>query len=78
MAYSKVNENTKTNPSQYVKVLRSDLTHNDYKYKVGLNKDKLPFNPTGSCKPGGLYFTTFANVMNFLDYGTLIADADIP
>ena len=28
-----------------------------FQYVDGLNRDKLPFSETGSCVPGGLYFT---------------------
>ena len=27
-----------------------------HKYKEGLNIDSIPFNPSGQCSPGGLYF----------------------
>jgi hypothetical protein len=26
-------------------------------YETGLNIDHLEFNPTGECKPGGIFFT---------------------
>jgi len=31
--------------------------HHGMIYKEGYNEDILPFNPSGSCKPGGLYFS---------------------
>jgi len=62
----------------YVKILSSDLVHNGFKYKEGLNVDILPFDPSGSCKPGGLYFTDLKNFCKFLDYGNLVADVTIP
>jgi hypothetical protein len=63
---------------RYVKILTKDLVHFNFQYKEGLNIDTVPFNPTGSCQPGGLYFTTMENVFNYLYYGTKIADVEIP
>lgn len=31
--------------------------HRGFQYKTGVNIDHLPFNPTGECSAGGLYFT---------------------
>jgi hypothetical protein len=62
----------------YVKVLSNDLKHKGFQYKEGLNIDTIPFNPTGTCKPGGLYFTAMENVFNYLHYGSKIADVEIP
>jgi len=31
-------------------------THQDFKYKIGLNTDTIPFNTWGNCCSGGLYF----------------------
>ena len=42
--------------------------HNGMVYKEGLNTDIMPFNPSGNCEPGGIYFSrdsTFA----FIRYG---------
>jgi len=42
---------------KYYKFLNRYLTHNGFTYKPNsTNTDILPFNPTGSCMPGGLYF----------------------
>jgi hypothetical protein len=67
-----------TNPSSCVKILSADLVHNNFKYCEGLNVDRIHFNPTGSCRAGGLYFTTFGDFIDFLEYGTLIADVKVP
>ena len=40
----------------YYKILRSDLTHNGFVYKEGLNVLDGPFNSDPCCKPGGLFF----------------------
>ncbi len=77
-----MNEST-NNPTvipkkKYVKILHESMVHYGFKYQVGLNIDPIPFNPAGSCKPGGLYFTDFENFQYQLCYGTLIADVVVP
>jgi hypothetical protein len=67
-----------TTPVKYVKVLNESLNHYGFQYKLGLNEDTIPFNPTGSCEPGGLYFTDFDSFVSFLSRGTLIADVEVP
>lgn len=62
----------------YYKCLRQDLTHHGFKYQLGLNVDIIPFNPTGSCQPGGLYFTDKENLYEYFNHGYLIADIRIP
>jgi len=40
------------------KVIRKDLTHNDFTYQIGKeNVDHRSFCPYGECNKGGLYFT---------------------
>jgi hypothetical protein len=39
-----------------VKLLHDDLIHNDFTYKLGINKDHIEFSPKKSCSEGGLYF----------------------
>jgi hypothetical protein len=64
---------------KYVKLLRNDLTHFWFTYKMGLNVDVLPFDPHVDCKPGGLYFCEPSDVKYHLGGGfTYIADVTIP
>jgi len=63
---------------QYWKILTEDLTHHGFQYKEGLNVDTIPFNPTGECSPGGLYFADTYNILLFLSYGTKIARVTFP
>jgi len=66
---SKFDENT-----IFCKIIRSNRTSClGFTYKYGLNVDHVPFNPTGSCKPGGLYFTTFEHITEFMAYGSIVA-----
>mgnify|MGYP001202680553 CR=1 FL=1 len=42
--------------------------HNGLVYKEGWNIDPLPFNPTGNCEAGGIYFAD-GDILAFLGYG---------
>lgn len=59
----------------FYKVLNGakDFTHFGMRYTVGVNRDVIPFNPSGECQPGGLYFTTANNLAPWLCYGDHIA-----
>lgn len=59
---------------KYYKVMRQDLDHNGFIYKLGMNIDHLPFNPSGSCLSGGLYYTNLENIPLYSTYGTQIAE----
>jgi hypothetical protein len=65
-------------PTAYVKILHSNLKQKKFQYKKGLNIDTIPFNPTGSCQPGGLYYTQFRYFTKFLQYGDQIALVELP
>lgn len=40
--------------TKFYKFLNDDLTHHNFQYKIGLNIDIKPFNPTYLCSNGGL------------------------
>jgi len=46
----------------FVKWMNKDMIHYGFKYQEGLNVDTVPFNPTGTCDKGGLYFTTINHI----------------
>ena len=59
------------------KVMRSDMIHNGYTYKMGLNKiDK--FINIYSCCEGGFYLTDNKNISLYLNYGENIAKISLP
>ena len=61
------------------KFLNNNLTHYKFKYVVGLNEDIFPFNPTGECLEGGLYFCEESKCnLHFLQYGQKLALIKIP
>src|SRR5271155_5484941 len=51
----------------YYKVLKKNLLHHEHLYQLGLNEDKLKFNPTGECDSGGLYFCDLDDVARWID-----------
>jgi hypothetical protein len=55
------------------------MWHHDFKYKEGLNVDTKPFQPKGSCEPGGLYYTSLEHLaLWFNEEWSLIADVTVP
>jgi hypothetical protein len=67
----------------FFKFLREDLTHHNFEYKLGENIDFIPFNPSGECENGGLYFTTLDHIFEFMNFGdqigviTLYSDSQV-
>ena len=49
--------------------------HNGLKYYAGYNEDPLPFNPSGSCEPGGIYFAK-EDILAFLWAGTELYEVE--
>lgn len=72
---------------QFVKLTNKSEIHHSFKFKSGLNIDAKPFNPTGQCRAGGIYFTNIEylgmwleynkNIMFYCRYVTLPDDAII-
>ena len=63
---------------KYFKITNIDETHNGYAYRDGLNVLDKPFQPEGSCVPGGLYFTTIEFIPNFYPYGVYLREVILP
>ena len=55
--------------SQFYRPLRNNLNHNGFQWKIGLNIDTQPFDPTGTCKSGGLFFQNFQHLPKYLMAG---------
>ena len=55
-----------------VKLTNKTEIHNGFQFKTGLNEDIIPFDPTGECKPGGIYFTDIGNIPIWLEYGYIV------
>ncbi len=68
--------NLQPTPQKFYKVLQTDLVHHGFKYALGLNVDTQKFNPSGTCQPGGLYYTTAEHIPEFLSFGKLIAEVE--
>ena len=52
-------------PKELYKILKPNMKHFNYQWREGVNIDVLPWNPSGSCEPGGLYFTTIDQLHNY-------------
>lgn len=48
------------------KSLNPNLNHYNYVWHEGVNIDPLPWNPSGDCEAGGLYFTTWEHLHHFI------------
>jgi hypothetical protein len=62
---------------KYYKILDENECHNGLQYKTGLNIDPIPFNPSGECQPGGMYFTR-EFILYFLNWGVWIREVTLP
>jgi len=60
-----INLNPDVNKTYY-KVLKKDMKHFGHLYKLGINEDKIQFDPHEICGPGGLYFCNFEDVVRWL------------
>ena len=59
---------------KYFKIVDPD-GHNGLVYHEGYNEDPLPFNPSGDCEPGGIYFSS-RDIFSFLNYGTELYEVE--
>jgi hypothetical protein len=75
--YSGIEFKALTENQKYYKILRDDLIHHGFSYKLGINEDVLNFHPHGNCSPGGLYFTDLDNIVEYITYGNNIAEIEI-
>lgn len=62
----------------YIKFINKNLEHRGLTYKLGLNVDPVPFNGSGMCMPGGIYFTEFKNWNLWSRFGNNAAIVTIP
>jgi hypothetical protein len=62
----------------YLKITNKLENHKGLQYQTGLIEDIIPFEPEGSCVPGGIYFSDEKNILTFLDYGEWIREVTIP
>jgi len=60
----------------FYKITNEEEKHNGLQYKTGLNVDPLPWNPSGDCAPGGIYFSR-EDILAFIEYGSWIRKVDI-
>src|SRR5579872_719222 len=53
---------------RFVKLTNITENHNRLQYKDGLIVDPIPFDPTGACKRGGIYFVEESEAHKWLSY----------
>jgi len=58
------------------KITCENEIHNGFQFHDGLNIDTVPFNPNGSCKPGGIYYSS-KDILHFLGHGPWIREVII-
>ena len=62
---------------KFYKITNEEECHHDLQYHDGLVEDIKPFNPSGDCTPGGIYFAR-EDILFFLNYGPWIREVTIP
>lgn len=58
--------------TNFVKLTNDMENHNNFQFHDGLNIDTIPFNPTGVCKKGGIYFIIKENAWKWITYKNII------
>ena len=66
------------NSEIYFKILNIKENHRGIQYEDGLISDNHPFNPSGCCSGGGLYFTTLEKLHMFAHFGVNIRPIVVP
>jgi len=61
--------------TKYYKVV-NPKGHRGLVYKEGYNEDPLPFDLVGTCRPGGIYFTTIKYLFKYLGYGSEVYEVE--
>ncbi|ANB51113.1 hypothetical protein [Powai lake megavirus] len=70
--------NLRTVDHKFYKFIDEGWIQRGFLYNEGLNILDKPFEKTGSCVPGGLYFTDIKNIHNYLSFGTRLVEVTIP
>ena len=52
---------------RFFRITNKDEKHNSYQWVDGMNVDHLPFRYSGTCCPGGLYFTDAENILVYMN-----------
>lgn len=66
------------NGNIFVRWMNKDMKHYNFQYVEGLNVDTVPFNPSGNCEGGGLYFTTIDHIKDHMSPQRHIRLVEIP
>ena len=60
----------------YYKITNEKENHNGLQYQDGVITDVIPFNPSGDCAPGGIYFIR-EDIFAYLSYGPWIRRVEL-
>jgi len=63
---------------RYWKVTNQEEKHHGLQHHDGLVIDPIPFNPSGSCAPGGIYYADEDHICEFLGYGPWVREVIVP
>ena len=69
--------NSRTIEPPYYKFIKRNHLHYKMTYKLGLNVDINPFNPSGMCSEGGLYFTSGNHIGHYVNYGPVLCEIEL-
>lgn len=64
--------------SVFFKWINKSRCHHGFTYALGLNVDTVPFDPSGECRAGGLYFTNMVGLCEYEHCGYLLAKIIVP
>jgi len=53
---------------EFYRLTNEEEYHRNLQYKTGINTDILPFNPSGECNPGGMYFFYINQIEEYKSY----------
>ena len=68
MLLSGIEFNEKYKNINFYKLTNKYEIHNKFQFKDGINKDVIEFNPSESCRSGGIYFTEESKIGMWTDY----------
>jgi hypothetical protein len=62
---------------KYYKIFEEEEKHHGLQYHDGFVEDTIPWDPSGSCKPGGIHFAS-KDIFAFLWIGPWLREVTIP
>ena len=71
---------TKKPIEKFYKITNAEEKHEGFQYRDGLNilEEKFNDDPKSECGPGGLYFTSAKNILEYMGYGPYLRPVKLP